>query len=223
LELANTRLKQHAAEAAELSAARERNRVAREIHDGLGHYLTAIHVQLEAARALWSSDDQRSLDQVRKAQQLAREGLNDVRRSVALLRTPSLPVPPLLDQLQALVAQNAGHLPPIELLVAGTQRPLPSSVEHALLRVAQEGITNARRHADPSRIELLLTFLDTDVHLLVADDGEPKMSGNAMSTGSGVSGFGLVGLRERVEILGGRVWYGPRPERGFELNVVVVA
>lgn len=212
LEKANTQLRAHAEQAEELATTRERNRLAREIHDGVGHYLTVINIQLEAARALFDKDPAKAHQAVDNATRLSKEALDDVRRSVGTLRTddnrPALP-----DALRHLV-QDAGI--EIDLKIEGEYHKLPSAVEHALYRAAQEGLTNVRKHAAANRTELSIDFRHAAViSLRVQDDGQG--TGN----GSVASGFGLKGMHERVELLGGKVTAGPRATGGFELKVEV--
>jgi signal transduction histidine kinase len=210
---ANNKLREAAAQTEELAVARERNRLAREIHDGLGHYLTTIAVQLEAARALMAGSPDRAAEAVDKASHLAQEALADVRRSVGALRV-DVPRQPLQQQLEQLAAADTGLV--VALAASGTARELPADVEHALYRVAQEGLTNVRKHAGTARVRVTLDFRAAGrVSLEVADDGK----------GAGPDGlkegFGLNGVRERIEHLGGRAEAAARPGGGFALRVEV--
>ncbi|HVT72578.1 MAG TPA: sensor histidine kinase [Lacunisphaera sp.] len=213
LEAANAQLREHAAQSADLATTRERNRLAREIHDGLGHYLTVVKTQLDAAAALLPADPGRARDSVTKAAQLAGEALDDVRRSVGSLRTDAAR-PPLPEALRQLT-QETGL--PVAVRLEGAARPLPPGIEHALFRSAQEGLTNVRKHAAATSAELALDFRQPDrVRLSVTDDGRG-------ATGSGSTGFGLRGVRERIEVLGGHVESGGRPGGGFALTIEVPA
>jgi signal transduction histidine kinase len=212
LEKANTQLRAHAEQAEELATTRERNRLAREIHDGVGHYLTVINVQLEAARAVFEKDPAKAQQAVDKAARLSKEALDDVRHSVGTLRTDDTR-PALPEALRNLI-QDAGI--EVELKIEGDYHKLPTAVEHALYRAAQEGLTNVRKHAATDRAGLSIDFRQSSViSLLVQDDG----NGSAHQSTS--SGFGLKGMHERVELLGGKVTAGPRPAGGFELKVEV--
>lgn len=213
VEAANEQLRAQAAQAEELATMRERNRLAREIHDGVGHYLTVVKTQLDAATALLPADPERARTTVLKASHLAAEALDDVRRSVGALRTDTAR-PPLPDALRGLSAEVGL---PVAVSVAGDIRPLSPAVEHALFRAAQEGLTNVRKHAQASQAELSLHFGADQVHLRVLDDGR------AAAVAPRDGGFGLRGMRERIELLGGRVECGPRPEGGFALQVEVPA
>jgi len=216
LDEANRKLRDYAAQSEELATARERNRIAREIHDGLGHYLTTIHMQIQAARGILATDRQHADQTLARAQQLSQEALRDVRRSVAALRVSPADrasLPAALAQL-ADAAQAAGL--PTRVIVVGTERPLDPQQEQALYRVAQEGLTNTRKHAQAASAALTLDFGDADgVRLTVADDGR------GASTTDG--GFGLIGLRERVQLVGGSLTVQTAPGAGLALIVEVPA
>ncbi len=214
LEAANTRLRAQAAQTEEFATTRERNRLAREIHDGLGHYLTVVKTQLDAASALLPAQPDKARESVMKAAHLAAEALDDVRRSVVVLRT-EIARPPLPDALR-LLARESGL--PAAVRVEGVIRPLPPGIEHALFRSAQEGLTNIRKHAAAAAAEIALDFRPAGrVTLSVTDNGRGA-NGSAPATG-----FGLLGIRERIEVLGGRVESGNRPAGGFALTVEVPA
>ncbi|MBA3848966.1 MAG: two-component sensor histidine kinase [Opitutus sp.] len=214
LEAANEKLRAYAAQAGELATTRERNRLAREIHDGVGHYLTVVKTQLDVAAAVCASDPAQAKANIEKAARLTADALDDVRRSVGTLRTDAArpPLPVALQQL-------AVHGEPVPAVaIEGTPRQLPPAAEHALFRAAQEGLTNIRKHAQATNALLQLDFRDTTrVRLEISDNGR------GAAEGSGQAGFGLTGLRERVELLGGKVESGNRLEGGFALRVEVPA
>ena len=213
LEVANEQLREHAAQVGELATTRERNRVAREIHDGVGHYLTVVKTQLDAATALLPTQPDQAREAVSKAASLAGEALDDVRRSVGALRTDAAR-PPLPVALQTLV-QAAGL--PVKVRIEGVPRPLATGVEHALFRAAQEGLTNIRKHAAATEAEVLLDFRQPRrLTLAFTDNGKG-------SNGDAVTGFGLRGICERVELLGGRVDSGNRAGGGFTLTIELPA
>lgn len=209
LATANEQLREATARAEDLAMARERNRLAREIHDSLGHYLTTVAVQLEAARALHATEPARALGAVEKAHGLAREALVEVRRSVGALRVEG-PARPLVDRLRELAEGEAGVS--VELKILGEVRRLGPEVEHGLFRAAQEGLTNVRKHAGASAVTLTADFSAAHrVAVSVEDNGR----GCAKPTG----GFGLTGLRERVALLGGTLAAGNGAAGGFALRV----
>lgn len=212
LEAANEKLRAYAAQAEELATTRERNRLAREIHDGVGHYLTVVKTQLDVAAAVCATDPAKAKANVEKAAKLTAEALDDVRHSVGSLRTDR-PRPPLAEAVKQLVAHGE---PPATLAVEGAPRPLAPAAEHALFRAAQEGLTNIRKHAQATTALLTLDFRDpARVRLEVSDNG--------CGTAGASTGFGLTGLRERIELLGGKVESGNRLEGGFALRVEVPA
>jgi signal transduction histidine kinase len=213
LATAHERLRAYTAQAEDLATTRERNRVAREIHDGVGHYLTVVKTQLDAAAAILPAQPDQALAAITKAARLTGDALDDVRRSVGTLRTDAVRLP-LPEALRALTA-DAGL--PVTVRIAGTARPLPPGLEHALFRSAQEGLTNIRKHAGATAAEVALDFSAAGrVSLAVTDNGR----GAADSPGPG---FGLSGLRERIALLGGRVEAGNRPGGGYTLTVEVPA
>lgn len=212
LAVANRHLGAYAAQAEELAAARERNRLAREIHDSLGHYLTVVRVQLEAALAVHERGPELALDAVRKAQALAGEGLREIRNSIATLRAAPLERRTLCEALLALVAESEAGGLSVKMEVQGTERELSAAAGLTLYRAAQEGLTNVRKHAAGARPRLLLTFGSNDtVSLMVSDDGPGAESTNG--------GFGLLGLRERAALLGGSFSTRTAPGSGFTLTI----
>jgi signal transduction histidine kinase len=215
LAAANEQLRGYAAQAEELATTQERNRLARDIHDGLGHHLTVVQMQVQAARAVLAADPAKADAVLAKAQQQATEALAEVRRSVAALREPRA-VPPLGEALKSLAAEASAAGMPTELELIGTVRELPSDVEDALFRAAQEGLTNVRKHASARQARLVLDYRDGDaVRLEVVDDGP--------GTGARGEGFGLLGLSERAARVGGSVDLDSVPGRGTTLRLVVPA
>src|SRR6266436_2148774 len=186
---ANQQLRDRASQVEELATTKERNRLAREIHDSLGHYLTVVNVQIGAAQAIFAQDAARALDHLSKAQSLTQEGLGEVRRSVAALRASPTESRPLPEALAKLVEQwNAAGMH-VALTVAGNLRPLTPQADLTLYRTAQEALTNVGKHANAARVDLTLEYREDDsVRLRIADDGV----GSADSKG----GFGLLGVRE---------------------------
>jgi signal transduction histidine kinase len=215
---AHRRLREYAAQAERLATAQERNRVARDIHDGLGHALTVVQMQVKAARAVLAIDVARADAVLAKAQRQAEEALAEVRRSVAVLREPR-PAPPLPEALRALADETSAAGVPTELGVSGPARTLPAEAEESLYRAAQEGLTNVRKHARASRAELVLDYSrPAAVRLEVRDDGTGAAAGPEAAT---ASGFGLLGVRERAARVGGRMSIESAPGRGSTLRVEV--
>lgn len=213
---ANERLRGYAAQAEQLATIQERNRVARDIHDGLGHHLTVVQMLLQAARAVIRTADAERLDgMLAKAQDQSKNALAEVRRSVAALREPRSA--PLVDALRALTGEASEAGVPTELEVHGAARAVPAEVEESLFRAAQEGLTNVRKHADATTATVVLDFDRVDlVRLQVRDDGRGLLE-NPLPD----NGFGLVGLRERMAGLGGQVSVDSTAGRGVTLTVQV--
>jgi signal transduction histidine kinase len=214
LEIANHQLAEYASQAEELAATQERNRLAREIHDNLGHYLTIVNVQIEAAKVTCETDPSRALEALNKAQELARKGLSSVRESVAALRVSPVENRPLEDAIGELIEESRISGITTEFKMMGERRPVEPKSALALYRVVQEGLTNIRKHASASRVDVELDFTQEDsIRLTLRDDGV----GAADTSG----GFGLIGLRERVHLLGGEFCVDTAPGKGFILEVTV--
>jgi signal transduction histidine kinase len=216
LEESNRKQREYAAQVETLATVQERNRLAREIHDSLGHYLTAINMQIKAAQAVVEQDRTRALDALEKAQSLAQEALADVRRSVATLRAEPELDRPLPEALNSLLEEcrSAGIVS--EFTIAGECIPLSPQIDLALYRSAQEGLTNVRKHALASRVDLSLKYLPTAVRLTVQDNGV-----GSANTEAQVDRFGLFGVRERIQLLGGKVDVQTNPGEGFKLVIEI--
>ncbi len=208
---ANQRLSDYAAQIETLATVAERNRLAREIHDNLGHYLTIITVQLEAARATLDVDMTLARRSIETAEKLAREGLSEIRGSVAALRALPTENRSLPEALADLVRESQAAGMTTTLLVSGTLPPLSSAVKLALYRIAQEGLTNVRKYAHATHVVLTLDGTENHaVRLRVQDDGA--------GTRSIADGFGLLGARERVKAQGGQLRTVSSPGAGFLLE-----
>ncbi|GGP41443.1 two-component sensor histidine kinase [Streptomyces abikoensis] len=185
---------------AESAALAERARIAREIHDVLAHSLSAQLVHLEAARLLIESDAdrQRVLERVSAARGMARQGLAETRQALSALRGELTPVEEFLREVAA--AEGA------RLEMAGEPRGLPAEAGLAVRRVAQEALTNVRKHAPGARVEMRFTYLEREVELWVKDSGA---RGTVEGLAASGAGYGLLGMRERAELLGGTLEAGP--------------
>ena len=208
---ANDKLRQYADQVEELATLKERNRLAREIHDSLGHYLTVVIVQIEAAMTVFEKNREGSLDVLRKAQGLTQKGLADVRRSVAALRASPAESRSLIDSLNTLIEECRVSGPPTEFQIVGTTRTLSPAAELALYRAAQEALTNVRKHSQARAAAVTLTYSPDNVWLKVHDDG--------IGVSELTKGFGLVGMQERVQNLGGEMRIDTAANQGFTLEV----
>lgn len=192
----------------------ERARIAREIHDILAHSLSAQIVHLEGARLLLRADrSQEALDRVERARELAKRGLDEARRAVAALRDDAQPLPAALDALAGEFRDATGR--ECAVVVSGHERRLPPETELAMIRTAQEAVTNVRRHAPGSPATVRLSFGDRTCELEVVNPPS-----DAPGTPGG--GYGLVGMRERAELLGGTLEAG-ETEDGFLVRLRVPA
>lgn len=206
--------------AREAAVAEERNRLAREIHDTLAHYLTVVNVQLEAAEKLAPDQPTRSLEAVGRARRLTLECLQEVRRSVGALRAATiedLALPRALAKLTQEFAESTGLDVRLDLGDVEALR-LPSETSQALYRTVQEGLTNIQRHAHATRASVALSASEGCVFLQVEDDG---VGPNGHDGSTDVGGFGLIGLRERVALLGGQLDFGPGHDGGSSLRVTL--
>ncbi|WP_170126036.1 sensor histidine kinase [Nocardioides speluncae] len=192
---------------ARLSAAAERNRIARDIHDDLGHHLTAIVVLLEKASVFGDRDPDAAATALADAERSARKALADVRRSVGDLREDR----PFV--LAAALRELVNGRVPVE--VSGDEAGYPEPVLVTLYHAAQEGITNARRHANATEIGVRVELRGSQARLVVSDNG--------CGTPPGRGGFGLRGLRERAQQVGGVVDLESSPGVGTRLIVTVPA
>ncbi|HEY7946924.1 MAG TPA: histidine kinase [Acidimicrobiales bacterium] len=201
------------------AALAERNRVGREVHDVLAHSLGALSVQLDAADALLEKggDPTKARQLVQQARRLAVQGLDETRQAVHALRDEPVA---LAEQLASLAARDG-----VELTVNGRARPLDAAAGVALYRAAQEALTNARKHAPGAPVSIRLDFGATSTVLMVSNGSCPDGEGASPVTtplSETGGGFGLQGMRERIELLGGDVVAEPSGP-GWTVQVAVPA
>jgi two-component system NarL family sensor kinase len=205
------------AESTRLGAVEERNRLAREIHDTLAQGLTATALQLESADALLDAGSERAHEPLRRALSLTRSNLEEARRSVLDLRAAPLEGRPLSEALRALVDRwEAQTGISARYRAVNGSRPLPPSVEAALYRICQEALTNVATHAEAGRVIVRLVATPEQVRLAVEDDGRgfetSKVPGDR---------HGLVGMRERAEVLGGALEVHSEKGAGTRIEATV--
>ena len=201
-------------EEAHAAALAERSRIAREIHDVLAHSLAALTVQLEAADALLEVGGDvavvKAHDYVQKSRRIAREGLVETRRAIAALREDAPPLPELLYALADAYRGDTGA--EAEVQIAGLPHPLKADAGLTVYRAAQESLTNVRKHAPGAPVRLRLAFgageaeSPTEIVLTIAN-GAPTEPLSALADSGG--GYGLAGLKERAELIGGSLEAGP--------------
>jgi signal transduction histidine kinase len=209
----------------EAAALDERGRIARELHDVLAHSLSALSVELEGARllALDRDVDSEVIAAIGRAHRHAASGLDEARAAIKALRGDQVPGP---DRLEDLIEEMRAHGIECTLEIGGEPRRLPSEAALAVFRTAQEALTNVRKHAEEAeRVSIRLGYDPDSVQLVIADsagDGaEPRVPQPAALHGAG-SGYGVSGMRERAELIGGRLLAGPT-EDGFRVELWVPA
>jgi signal transduction histidine kinase len=203
----------------ELAALRERERLARELHDSLGHALVVISVQLEAIQRLYHVDPRQAEERIEALKEVARTNMDELRRALLGLRSAELGERPLAEALQSLCVQT-GQRTGLEMACrapADGPRLTPAAAE-ALWRVAQEALTNVERHAQARHVELRLEAEPLAVVLRVSDDGRGLPAGAETLP----EHFGLRGMRERVEGLGGNLTLGGEKGTVVEARVPLV-
>jgi signal transduction histidine kinase len=202
-------------ERARLAVADERARIARELHDVVGHSVSVMTVQASAARRLLRPQQEKEREALLVVEHTGREALAEMRRMVGVLRrpeeAPALAPQPSLEHLDKLVAHAREAGLPVELRIEGEPEQLPSGVDLTAYRLVQEGLTNALKHAGAQRAEVVVRYGDGHVELAVSDDGRGVGGGDG-------GGHGLVGMRERVSVYGGEFEAGPQAEGGYRLR-----
>ncbi len=209
------RLEREREERARAAVAEERSRIARELHDVVGHSVSVMTVQASAVRRLLLPEQEREREALLIVEQTGREALAEMRRMVGVLRHPeegpALAPQPSLEHLDKLVEQVREAGLPVALRVEGEAAQLPPGVDLTAYRLVQEGLTNALKHSRARRAEVLVRYGTDAVELVVTDDG--RGNGSASQ-----GGHGLLGMRERVSVYGGELEAGPRPGGGYELR-----
>jgi signal transduction histidine kinase len=179
----------------------ERQRLAREMHDVLAHSLSGLLLQLEGARMMAAENptDRRIPEAIDRAHHLGRTGLDEARRAIGMLRDDDLPGPQRLKDLAAQFQYDHGV--PCHFDVSGVAHPLDSEARLAVYRVAQEALTNISKHAHPDRVEVHLANEPSATRLTVEDYAQEARTGERTELSH--VGYGLTGMRERAELLGG--------------------
>ncbi len=202
LESANQQLVELATQLEQLTISRERNRMARELHDTLAHSLSGMSVQLEAVKAYWDVDPTSARRVLDQSLETVRSGLQETRRALKSLRAAPLEDLGLLFSLRMLAESAAQRADlTLSLTLDDSLPALSNSVEQSLYRVAQEAISNVVYHANARTLTVQLTRLDQALVLRVQDDGSGMETDQAVRPGH----FGIVGIYERASLLGGRI------------------
>lgn len=212
-------LEQTRAAQAQAAALGERQRLAREMHDVLAHSLSGLVLNLEGARLIAERGeaDPKVAAAIGRAHRLAKTGLEEARNAIGMLRDETLPGPERLAELAAEFENDSGT--PCTFAVNGEQRGLGSESRLTLYRVAQEALTNIRKHACPERVELHLSYEQDGTRLTIEDF--QTLTQHRPAPGGG-TGYGLTGMRERAELLGGTLTADATTE-GFRVELWVPA
>ena len=213
LEAAHQRLRRHAATVEQLAVSRERNRLARELHDTLAHSLAALSVQLEALRTLLAHDPAAAQDALNGVTTLARNGLEESRQAIQALRTDPLKTVGLVGALRStLQAFQVRTGVQADLSVAGQEPDLTDEEAQALFRIADEALTNVERHAAAQQVTVRLAFGNDRIDLVIRDDGvgfDPA----AVDPDR----YGLTGIQERAAMIGATFKVYSRPGGGARI------
>jgi len=200
---------------AEATIVEERARIARELHDVVGHALGVVVLQAEGAGRILDEDPGEVRAALETIASTGRDALVEMRRLVALLRASddarALAPQPGLARLDALVEQVRAAGLPVDVVVDGEPTPLPPGVDLTAFRIVQEGLTNARKHAGPASATVFLRYGDDEFEVEVVDSG-------AGATSADGDGHGLIGMRERVQVYGGELDAGPQASGGYALR-----
>jgi signal transduction histidine kinase len=205
-------------ERARIAVADERARIARELHDVIGHSVSVMTVQASAVRRTLEADQDKEREALLVVEQTGREALAEMRRVVGVLRrpeeAPALAPQPSLEHLDRLVESACEAGLPVELRVEGEPVQLAPGLDLTAYRLVQEGLTNALKHARAQHAEVVVRYTDGQVELSVSDDGPGGGDGDK-------GGHGLIGMRERISVYGGELEAGPRPEGGYRLTATL--
>jgi len=208
---------------AERAVIRERSRIAREMHDVVAHAMSVVAVQAAAGREIVHTNPDKAAEVFARIEAVGRESLTELRRMLGVLRETgdddaSLSPQPGISDIAMAVEQSNSIGVSTELIVEGDPRPLAPGIELAAFRIVQEALTNVRKHAGASASATVRISYETDLLVVeVTDDG----SGAATSLAGVGSGNGLIGMRERVEIYGGRFSSGPRRGGGYTVRATL--
>ncbi|MUL35438.1 sensor histidine kinase [Gloeocapsopsis dulcis] len=197
LAIANDQLRQYALRIEDQATLQERNRIARDIHDSLGHSLTALNLQLETALKLWQSNPAKAQTFLAQAKNLGSQALQEVRQSVSAMRSDPLHGQSLEVAIAALVTEfhhSTGFSPIYHLVL---KHSIPAEVKTAVYRIAQEALTNIWKHAQANEVKINIQTSLESLHLKIADNGK------GFVLNKNTTGFGLQSMRDRVLALGG--------------------
>jgi signal transduction histidine kinase len=203
------------------AVANERARIARELHDIVGHALNLIVIQAGGAQRVFQSKPELARNSLISIESTGRQALTDMERMLGMLRDTQaagdeLSPQPGLGDVERLAAQVSEAGLPVDVSVEGTPVELSSSVNLSAYRIIQEALTNALKHAGPTHARVKVRYASDSLELEITDDGRGTSEDR---TDGGLGGRGLIGMKERVAVFGGELNFGPRPEGGFRVHV----
>ncbi|NUT25627.1 MAG: sensor histidine kinase [Streptomyces sp.] len=228
LEERATRLEKEREAQAKVAVAAERARIARELHDVVAHNVSVMVVQADGAAYVLDAAPDQAKKALETISSTGRQALAEMRRLLGVLRTGEhqesgeyVPQPDV-EQIDDLIQQCRTSGLPVDFKVEGTPRPLPSGVELTAYRIVQEALTNTRKHGGPNAgASVRLVYFDDGLGLLVEDDGKGAPHELYEEGGADGRGHGLIGMRERVGMVGGTLDAGPRPGGGFRISALL--
>ncbi|MFD4001800.1 sensor histidine kinase [Streptomyces rubiginosohelvolus] len=228
LEERAARLEREREAQSKVAVAAERARIARELHDVVAHNVSVMVVQADGAAYVMDAAPDQAKQALETISGTGRQALAEMRRLLGVLRTGDAPesgeyVPqPDVEQIEDLVAQVRQTGLEVDFKVEGTPRPLPSGVELTAYRVVQEALTNTRKHGGPDAgASVRLVYFDDGLGLLIEDDGRGAAHELYEDGGADGAGHGMIGMRERVGMVGGTLDAGPRPGGGFRISALL--
>jgi signal transduction histidine kinase len=210
---AHGQLQQYALQVEDLATVQERNRIARDIHDSLGHALTALNVQLQTVLKLWDVDPHGAKSFLTKAQRLGEIAIKEVRQSVRALRIEARSAEPLEEAITSLTEDFRQSTGIVVVTKIQIEMVLSPQIVKAIHRIVQEALTNICKHAGAKTVEIGLSTTATNVYLSITDDG------SGFLTDAIPQGFGLQGMKERVAALGGNLLIWSELQQGCQISI----
>ncbi|MFD7436557.1 sensor histidine kinase [Streptomyces sp. NPDC059861] len=228
LEERAARLEKEREAQSKVAVAAERARIARELHDVVAHNVSVMVVQADGAAYVLDAAPDQAKKALETISSTGRQALAEMRRLLGVLRTGEhqeggeyVPQPDV-EQIEDLVEQCRASGLPVDFKIEGTPRPLPSGVELTAYRIVQEALTNTRKHGGPNAgASVRLVYFDDGLGLLIEDDGKGAPHELYEDGGLDGQGHGLIGMRERVGMVGGTLDAGPRPGGGFRISALL--